>query len=87
MRVIQTVPLTGMIWSGSWRMREATQNVSPTANRPDGDRDDVDAVQQLRDAEGEATLPGEGVDPDQTQRQTEEEAQQSPRHGVRRAGR
>jgi hypothetical protein len=32
--VIQTLPLTGMIWSVSWRMREATQKVSPTAKSP-----------------------------------------------------
>jgi hypothetical protein len=50
---------------------------------PDGDGDDLDPpVLQLRDAEGEAGLPGQLVAPDQPEGQPQEEADQSPDQGI-----
>ena len=38
---------------------------------------DVDAVEQLRDAEGEACLAGELIDPDQSEGEPEKQAEES----------
>src|SRR5215213_11958877 len=51
----------------------------PDGEQSDGDGDDVDAVQKLRDTEGEPALAGEGVDTNQTKRQTDKETEQ-PSH-------
>ena len=49
------------------------------ADREEPDHEDhhVDAVEQLRDAEGESRVAGELVDANQTEREAEEQAQQS----------
>ena len=41
--------------------------------QPDGHDDDVDAVGELRDAEGEALLTGRLVDADQADHETEQQ--------------
>ena len=45
----------------------------------DGDHHDVDAVEQLRDAEGEARLAGLQVDADQAEREADEQAGEAAR--------
>ena len=44
--------------------------------QPDGDDDHVDAVEELREAEGEPRLAGQRIDADQPQREPEEQADQ-----------
>ena len=61
----------------------------------DDENQHVDAVEQLRNAEGEARVAGELIDTDESERQPEEEAEQSPhqrtakqrRHGGERQNR
>ena len=57
-------PSTWMISAGLRRRWAATQSASPTANRPDRDDDDVDAVGELGDAEREPLLTRGRVDAD-----------------------
>src|SRR5919198_1520347 len=50
------------------------RNVGISAPQAGSDHDDVDAIEQLRNAECESCLAGERIDADQTENEAEEEA-------------
>jgi hypothetical protein len=54
---------------------------------PDGDDHDVDAVGELEAAEGEALLAGHLVEPDETERETDEQGGEAPYAGAAEHGR
>ena len=57
----------------------AWYSVSPTANKPDHEDHDVDAVEKLRDTEREARAAGQRIDADEAEREAEKQAEQ-PAH-------
>ena len=65
----------------------ATQSASPTAKMADRDDDDVDAVGQLRQAEGQPLLAGDLVDADQADGQAEDQGAEAAQPGASRAPR
>ena len=82
--VIQTEPRTGIDCSCR-RVSQAGGDVERLADREQADRDDddVDAVEQLRDAEGEARLPGQACRCRPGRGEPEEQATRSPRTSER----
>ena len=78
---------TGMTSPALRRRCAAIQSASPTAKIADRHHDDVDAVCELRHAEGEPLLAGHHVDADDADDQADAAARRSRGSGRRRAPR
>ena len=85
-RVIHSDPRSGTISASNAVARRGVQHLAD-GEQSDRDDDDVDAVEQLRNAEGEPRHAGERIDPDHPEQEPEQQAGEAVAAATRRARR